>query len=378
MSQIEQTLNKSYLEKFKYISDTVLKENEKHTILVVDDEKDNLDLLKRTLRQNYIIITASNGYEALEMVEKYGNEISAIISDQKMPQMTGTEFLAQTTEKYPYIVKMLLTGYTDIEAMIDGVNKCNLFQYITKPFDIEELKLITKNAINVYELTLSKNALLHDLKELFFTTVQSISSALDAKDTYTHGHSHRVTLYSLILAKELNLDKNLMEEIEIAGLLHDIGKIGVPEEILCKPGKLTDEEYGIIKLHPERGKKILNGIRQLNEVTVWVNLHHERWDGRGYPEGIKEFEIPLPARILAIADTYDAMTSNRSYRQGLPHEVAYEEIKRCAGSQFDPDIVEAFIRVECIFKEASINPDEFYKKYSIMNKIFQNNGSQFL
>ena len=262
--------------------------------------------------------------------------------------------------------------------MIDGVNKCNLFQYITKPFDIEELKLITKNAINVYELTLSKNALLQDLKELFFTTVKSISSALDAKDTYTHGHSYRVTLYSLILSKELNLNEDLIEEIETAGLLHDIGKIGVPQDILCKTGKLTDEEYGIIKRHPEQGKRILSGIRQLRGIANWVNWHHERWDGRGYPEGLEEVQIPLPARILAIADTYDAMTSDRSYRKGLSHEIAYEEIKRCAGSQFDPELVEVFIRVEGIFKEASINPDEFYNKYSVINKIFQDNDSKFL
>ncbi|EKE04767.1 MAG: sigma 54 response regulatory protein [uncultured bacterium] len=370
MSQIQQTLDNSYLEKFQHILSSIAKEQIKHTILIVDDEVDNLQLLKRTLRRNYNIITASNGQEALGIVEQMGNDISLIVSDQRMPTMTGTEFLSRTLDKYPHIIKMLLTGYSDIDAMIDGVNKCQLFQYISKPFDTEEIQMIVKNGINAYELTLSKNALLQDLKELFFTTIKSISSALDAKDTYTHGHSYRVTLFSMILAKEMGLDEVLMEEIEMAGLLHDIGKIGVPESILSKPGKLTDEEYNIIKLHPERGKKILNGISKLNNVSFWLSCHHERWDGRGYPKNIKEKEIPLPARIIAIADTYDAMTSNRSYRQGLPHEVASEEIIRCAGSQFDPDVVKIFTQVEHLFKAAVEDPVKLYEEYSVINKMF--------
>ena len=228
MSQVQQSLDNIYLEKFQHIMSHVAKEKVKHTILIVDDEEDNLQLLKRTLRRDYNILLASNGLEALEIVDKIGKDISLIVSDQRMPNMTGTEFLSHTLEKHPHIIKMLLTGYTDIDAMIDGVNKCQLFQYISKPFDTDEIQMIVKNCINAYELTLSKNALLHDLKELFFTTIKSVSSALYAKDTYTHGHSHRVTVFSMILAKEMNLDETLLEQIEMTGLLHDIGKIGVP------------------------------------------------------------------------------------------------------------------------------------------------------
>jgi HD-GYP domain-containing protein (c-di-GMP phosphodiesterase class II) len=252
--------------------------------------------------------------------------------------------------------------------MIDGVNKCQLFQYIAKPVDPNDLEMIIKNGIDAYELTLSKNTLLNDLRELFFTTVKAISSALDAKDTYTHGHSHRVTLFSMILAKELQLEDEMIEKIETAGLLHDIGKIGVPEEILCKPGKLTDEEYRLIQQHAPQALKILHSIPGLKEIAFWASSHHERWDGRGYPNKIKGEEIPLPSRILAVADTYDAMTSNRSYRKGLPHEVAVEEIKNCSGTQFDPDIIKAFIEIEPIFKEAALNPVKFYDQYSMLNK----------
>jgi len=369
MTQPEQSNLKDQVRNFQYILTQVAKERIRHTILIVDDEEDNLQLLNRTLRREYNVITALDGAEALKILEKEGNNISLILSDQRMPNMSGTDFLAKTVNKYPNVIRMLLTGYSDIDAMIDGVNKCGLFQYLTKPYDPEELKFIIRGGIDAYELTVNKKALLFDLKELFFTTIKSISSALDAKDAYTHGHSLRVTLFSLILCKEMNMDEDFTGKIEIAGLLHDIGKIGVPEGILCKPGKLTDEEFGIIKLHPERGKKILNGIKKLDEAAFWLNCHHERWDGFGYPNKLKGEDIPLAARVLAIADTYDAMTSNRSYRNGLPHETALEEIKRCAGAQFDPNVVEAFLKVEKIFVEASSYPDEYYEKYSIFNKI---------
>jgi len=380
MSSLPQIVDNSYLEKFHYIISSAIKEKDrvKHTILIVDDEEDNLQLLNRTLRRKYNIITAKDGTEGLDLVQKYGMGISLIISDQRMPNMTGTEFLSKTIDKYPQIVKMLLTGYADIDAMIDGVNKCGLFQYIAKPFEPEELEIIINSGIEAYELTLSKNTLLMDLKELFFTTIKTIAGTLDAKDTYTHGHSHRVTLYSLIISKELALEENYMEEIEIAGLLHDIGKIGIPEDILRKPGKLTDEEYNTIKLHTEYGKKILNGIKKLSTISLWLSSHHERWDGRGYPSALTGKEIPLPARILAIADTYDAMTSNRSYRTGLSHETAVEEIKRCAGSQFDPEIVEAFLRTESEIKKAINDPVEYYSKYSILVRNIENPQIKFI
>jgi len=369
MAQPEKTSISEQINKCQYILTQVAKERLRHTILIVDDEEDNLQLLKRTLRRDYNILTAPDGHQALDILSKEGKNISLILSDQRMPNMTGTEFLSKTVNLYPNIIRMLLTGYSDVDAMIDGVNKCGLFQYMTKPFNPEELKDVVKSGINAYELTASKKALLFDLRELFFTTIKSISSALDAKDTYTHGHSLRVTLFSLIICKELNLDEEFTGEIETAGLLHDIGKIGVPENILCKPGKLTDEEFNIVKLHPERGKKILNGIKRLSEVAFWLNSHHERWDGYGYPQKLKGEDIPLAARILAIADTYDAMTSDRSYRKGLPHETALAEIKRCAGSQFDSNIVDAFVKVENIVRSATKEPEKYYEEYSIMNKI---------
>ena len=343
-------------------------ESIKQTILIVDDEENNLQLLRRTLRGNYNIKTATNGREALEIIQNEGDTISLVVSDQKMPEMEGTEFLKQVSTTHPDIVKILLTGHQDTDIIVSAINDCQLYQYILKPFEPEELKVSIKNGLKKYELSSHKNLILRDLKELFYKTIKSISFALDAKDPYTHGHSLRVTLYSLILANELNLDDEVLEEIETAGLLHDIGKIGIPQNILCKPGKLTDEEFEIMKSHPVQGEKMIGNIKKLKSIANWLKTHHERWDGRGYPLGLQGEDIPISARIIAIADTYDAMTSTRSYRKALEHEVAIEEIKKCAGSQFDPTLAELFVKLSDKIKAAQQNPEEYYNKYSYLQK----------
>ena len=342
--------------------------NEKHTILLVDDEVNNLQLLRRTLRHDYNILTASNGKEALEIVEGKGDEIALIVSDQKMPEMEGTEFLKRVAGEYPDIVKILLTGHLDVDAIVDSINDCHLYQYIVKPFDPEELKMTIDSGIRKFDLVNNKTVILKDLRELFYKTIKLIASALDAKDPYTHGHSLRVTMYSLILAKNLNLDDTTLEEIETAGLLHDIGKIGIPQKILCKPDKLTDEEYELMKSHPARAEKTLMGIKKLTVVSNWLRCHHERWDGKGYPYGLKGEEIPISGRIIALADTYDAMTSTRSYRKALSHETAIEEIKRCAGTQFDPVLADLFVKCSEEIKAAKEDPETYYPKYSYLQK----------
>lgn len=344
----------------------------RHTILAIDDEQNNLSLIKRTLRNYYDVLIASSGEEALKIVEERGPEISLIVSDQKMPFMEGTEFFKQISEKYPNIIKILLTGHSNIDILVDAINECHLFQYVLKPFEPDQLCMIIENGIKKYELSYSKVQILQDLSELFYKTIKSIAQALDAKDKYTHGHSMRVTLYALALAKKMELPDNLLEEIETTGLLHDIGKIAIPEKILLKPGKLTEEEYDVIKTHPELGEKLVEGIEKLRLISAWLKSHHERYDGRGYPDGLAGEEIPISSRIIAIADTYDAMTSSRAYRAALSHEEAMTEIENCAGSQFDPIIAGLFLQIRKEIEIIKSNPDFYYPQYSYLDKFMNN------
>ena len=366
-------LSKNYLDEniILDLESLLLADNngKKHTILAIDDEENNLLLLQRTLRGDYTILLASSGQEALDIIKEHGEEISLIVSDQKMPFMEGTDFFKKISVSYPNIIKILLTGHSNIDILVDAINECNLFQYILKPFEPEQLCNVVESGIKKYELSVSKLQILQDLSELFYRTIKSIANALDAKDQYTHGHSMRVTLYSLALAKALNLDDELLEEIETAGLLHDIGKLAIPEKILLKPGKLTDEEFKIIKTHPELGKNLVDGIEKLKLISTWLKYHHERYDGKGYPEGLIGEKIPISSRIIALADTYDAMTSTRSYRRALSHQEAIDEIKRCSGTQFDPKLAELFVSIADEIDLIKQNPDEAYPKYSYLNKF---------
>ena len=340
--------------------------DEKHTILIVDDEENNLMLLKRTLRSRYNILTAKNGLEALDVVKQFGDDISLIVSDQKMPVMEGTEFLKKVRETNPQIVKILLTGHVDTDILVASINDCDLYQYILKPFEPEELQIAVERGINKYSMSSNNKIFYGELRELFYKTIRAISNALDTKDAYTNGHSLRVTLYSIILAKAIGLDESYCEDVEIAGLLHDIGKIAMPKSILCKNGKLTEEEFMVMKNHPVLGEKIVINIKKLQMISEWVKSHHEKYDGTGYPDGLKGDKIPLAGRIIALADTYDAMTSTRPYRVALSHEVAISEIKRCSGTQFDPNLAALFISVADEIDEARKNPELAYQKYSFL------------
>ena len=343
-------------------------QEEKYTVLIVDDEINNLQLLKRTFRGKYNLLTASNGQEGLEIVKQQGDKIALIVSDQKMPVMEGTEFLQKVREIHPEIVKILLTGHVGTDILVAAINDCDLFQYILKPFEPEELKIAVENGLTKYSMASNNKVYYNELRELFYKTIRAISNALDTRDAYTNGHSLRVTLYSMIMAQALSLDSTYMEDIEIAGLLHDIGKIAMPKSILCKNGKLTDEEFVVMKSHPVLGEKIVVNIKKLQIISEWVKAHHEKWNGTGYPDGLKGTPIPLAARIISIADTYDAMTSTRPYRTALSHETAIAEIGRCAGSQFDPELAKLFVSLSDTIDNARKNPEAAYQKYSFLVK----------
>jgi len=193
-------------------------------------------------------------------------------------------------------------------------------------------------------VAISNSLLFQDIKELFLGTVRSLASAVDAKDPYTLGHSQRVTRSVLAIAEELEFPADSLEDVQLAGLLHDVGKIGLPDHILLKPGRLSDEEWAEVKKHPARGEEILRPIKQMARVATWIRHEHERWDGSGYPDSLRGAEIPLASRIIAVADAYDALTSERSYRRAVPAEAALSQLQAAAGTDYDPMVVEAFLR----------------------------------
>ncbi len=199
---------------------------------------------------------------------------------------------------------------------------------------------------NSLTIFLQNTMLYEDVQAMFMGTLHALTSAIDAKDSYTHGHSERVALVARMIAEAIGLDEPTVERIYISGMIHDVGKIGVPESVLTKPGKLTDEEFAQVKLHPQIGARILQDIRQMHDLIPGVLYHHEKWNGRGYPFGLRGEAIPLFGRVIGLADAFDAMSSNRTYRNGLLLEEVLGEIRSCAGQQFDPELAEAFLGLD--------------------------------
>ena len=315
-------------------------EQHKYNILIVDDEEDNLALLYRTLRSKYNITKARSAIEALEILQN--KQFDCILSDHKMPLMDGVEFLKRVYDIQPRTMRLLVTAYSDVKILIDAINYAKIYRYIKKPFTPDELLMVVDSALECYQLKIDNENLISDLKDLFSGTVKAIIEALDAKDSFTLGRSRRVAFYALKIVKKLALNPTEVSKIELAGLLHDIGMIGVAEEILNKSQKLTDEEYEKIKMHVHYSVKILEDIKQLYDITEIIKYHHEYYNGCGYPYGLKGEEIPLGSRIIAIADAFDSMVSNRAYRKSLSPDEALKVIEQSAGKQFDPNLVEIF------------------------------------
>lgn len=316
---------------------------DKYKILIVDDEPDNLALLYRTLRNDYDIKKSTSPVEALEMLKK--EHFHCILSDHKMPEMDGVEFLKRSYEISPETMRLMITAYTDASILIDAINYAKIYRYVKKPYSPDELMLTVKGALEYWQLKDDNNSLINDLKELFSGTVTAIVEALDAKDSYTLGRSRRVTSYSVKMAQDMKLSEATIGKIELAGLLHDIGMIGISDDILMKTEKLTQKEYAAIKEHVSFSIKILEDIKQLNDVIEIIKFHHEHYDGTGYPYAKKGDEIPIGSRILAVADAFDSMVTPKIYRQQITPREALNRIKELKGKQFDPEVVDTFEKI---------------------------------
>lgn len=326
----------------EYIGEVI---NKKRKILLVDDEENNLSFMVRCLHNEpYELIKSSSAVKAVEMI-KNGQHFDVILTDHKMPNMDGIEFLEKVGDIDPDCIKILVTAYSDTDILIDSINKAKVYRYIKKPYTPDELVITVRTAIEYIQLKEDNKNLVADLKDLFTGTIKAIVEALDAKDSFTLGRSRRVSYYALKMGEKLGLSKYLMGELELAGLLHDIGMIGISDEILYKTEKLSPEEYEEIKMHVQHGVKILEDIEQLSEVVDIIKHHHEHYDGSGYPDKLKGEDIPLLARIIAITDAYDSMVSNRAYRKSMEPEQAMKILEEMSGKQFDPELTKIFIEI---------------------------------
>lgn len=329
-------------------------------ILIVDDE----EVIRRFLHQRlssegYQCQEASSADQALD--ELKSNPTELVLLDIKMPGKSGMELLPELKVRYPDTAVIMATAIADTSTAIQCMKE-GAYDYITKPFNLDEVVLSVGKALEKRRLELENRDYQQHLEQQveeqakkirasFLNAITALAYALEAKDIYTSGHSQRVTEISVAIARELGMPQDSIDKIRLAGLVHDIGKIGIRESVLNKPASLTDEESKHIKSHCEAGERILTPIVEDEEILKAVRHHHERYDGMGYPDGLRGEQIPLGARILAVADTFDAMTSERPYRAAMSDEAACAEIERCKGTQFDPEVADAFLRIR---KSASV------------------------
>jgi cyclic di-GMP phosphodiesterase len=331
----------------------------KPKVLLVDDERAVWQILGEKLeRSGFDWRGRSSGKDALACLEQ--EPFDAVVSDLKMPDMTGLELLAETQKRYPHVAFVMATGEDDIRVAVDAM-KHGADDYLVKPFHLDAAVESVRRALRKKFMEAELERYRHQLEEMvdrrthqlqvamkrieraYDETLEALGAALDLRDTETAGHSRRVSLYCLEIARAVGCTNEQLKTMARGAYLHDIGKIGIPDSVLLKQGKLTSEEMAIMQTHVRIGHELLSRIPFLSSAAEIVLAHQERYDGAGYPQGLMGEEIPLGARIFAIADTLDAMTSDRPYRQALPFETARAEITRESGKQFDPDVVRVFL-----------------------------------
>ena len=327
----------------------------KLTCLVVDDEPHLRHAVRRLMEsEGFVCVEAASGEAALAILGE--RPVTVVLSDVRMPRMDGLSFLREVRALYPDMAVVMITAVADVDVAVSCL-ALGAMDYLMKPFHLDEVRARVGQVLEKRRLVLENRgyqirledrvqAQARRLEDQFLATMQSFANALEVKDRYTRGHSIRVSQYSVAIAKAMELDTELVRQIEIGGHVHDIGKIGVRESVLNKPGPLTDEEYQHIMTHPMVGWRILSPVLTDRPLALdIVRSHHERFGGRGIPDGLSGTGIPLVARIAAVADSFDAMTSGRANRRGgrLTLEAAVAELERCSGTQFDPDVVRAFL-----------------------------------
>ena len=322
-----------------------------YKIIVVDDEQGIVDSLSIFLkRSGYDFTGLTNPLEAIERVRN--EHFDMMILDFMMDPIHGDEVVEEIRKFNKELYILLLTGHKDLAPPLETIKRLEIQGYCEKSDKFDQLLLLIESGIkSIEQMNTIKtiNEQLHDkneeLERAYLDTIGILRQTVEAKDPYTRGHSDRVSEYSVLIGKKLGLDEKTLHILKIGGLFHDIGKIGIPDSILLKESKLSDEEYSQIKNHPMIGVHMLGDAAIFTDILPIVKHHHERYDGRGYPSQLVGEDIPYVARIAAVADTFDAMTSKRSYRDSLPIDVVRAEIERCSGTQFDPNISKVFLDI---------------------------------
>ena len=321
--------------------------------LVVDDEPHLRRLLSRLMRSDgFVCEEAENGRVAQEMLRR--QPATVVLTDLQMPEVDGIGLLRHIRATYPDTVVILITAVADVETAVACLAE-GAMDYLAKPFHQDEVRARVRQALEKRRLVL-ENREYHErleekvaiqaqrIEDIFLASIHSLADTLELRDTYTHGHSIRVARYSVLIARELSMPDEFVRQVELGGRVHDIGKIGVREQVLHKPGPLTDEEYRHVMEHPVTGWRTLQPLLRDHAIALnVVRSHHERWDGGGLPDRLGGEAIQLEARIAAVADTFDAMTSHRPYRPQLPIPDTIDEIVRLRGTQFDPAPLDAFV-----------------------------------
>lgn len=326
-------------------------ENKNYKIIAVDDEEGIIDSLSIFLRRSgYDFVGVTNPEEAIEKVRN--EHFDLMILDFIMTPIHGDQVVEEirTFNKELYI--LLLTGHKDLAPPLDTIRRLDIQGYCEKSDKFDQLLLLIESGIkSIAQMNEIKkiNTELKNTNEMlekaYLESIQTLRYTVEAKDTYTRGHSDRVSEYSVLIGKHVGLSDNDLKNLQIGGLFHDVGKIGVPDAILQKESKLTDDEYSEIKNHPSIGAHILSTATIFKDMIPIVKHHHEKYDGTGYPGKLAGENIPYLARIAAIADSFDAMTSRRTYRDSLPIETVISEFKRCKGTQFDPELTDVFLDI---------------------------------
>ena len=345
--------------------------------LIVDDDPSMRTVLCRLMSaEGFDCLEASSGRDALDVMERH--RVPLVLSDYHMPELDGAGLLHAVQGRWPGTAVVIITAISDVNLAVRCLD-AGALDYLTKPFSPEELRARVLQALEKRQLLLENAAYRSRLEErvaqqsrqyeeLFLASLQSLAEALEVKDAYTWGHSTRVSQYAMAIARELHMEPGLLEQLELGSRLHDIGKIGVRESVLNKDGPLTEAEYAHVMEHPVIGWRLLAPLlREMPVALAVVRSHHERFDGRGTPDRLCSVDIPLAARITAVADSFDAMTSGRPYRAGMPVADALAELRRCAGTQFDPQCVQAF--EQALAKRTVAPPDDRVRRRTTMQIV---------